>query len=197
MCLFLESVKVCDGEVHNLAAHQDRVRITMQDQLSLEAISLEQIIRQQALPASGVYKCRIVYGKGVMHCEVLPYQVRTVRKVQLAETGDFTYPYKSLQRDFFDMLHRQHADVDEFILHHNGILSDSTFSNLAFFDGERWYTPDQPLLKGVRRRQLIECGRLHTAALRMADLSRFSTISFINAMLDLGELTFPCMDVLS
>ena len=42
----------------------------------------------------------------------------------------------------------------------NGRLTDTSYSNIALFDGNRWVTPAHPLLKGTMRQSLIDKGLL-------------------------------------
>lgn len=192
MCLFLESVKVCKGRPQNLARHQERLQATVKKHFGTAGFSLEQVFAEMELPASGTYKGRIIYNAGLVRAELEPYVPCAISVLALAESGGFSYPYKKLDRSFFTELHQRDASVDDWLLHHNGQLSDSTFANLAFFDGNHWYTPSFPLLRGVRRQQLLDEGRLRTTNIKVSDLSAFAEVSLINAMLDLGELRLPC-----
>lgn len=70
----------------------------------------------------------------------------------------------------------------------NGFITDSYYANLVFDDGFSLYTPHQPLLRGIRRAQLLRAQRIQTAIIRPSNLASFKSVHLINAMLDLGEV---------
>jgi 4-amino-4-deoxychorismate lyase len=87
------------------------------------------------------------------------------------------------------------GDCDEIILVKNGLITDTSYSNLAFFDGVQWYTPEHPLLNGVRRQALLKQKRVREKRITPDELGSFVKLSLINAMLDLGEVEVPCTSV--
>ena len=66
----------------------------------------------------------------------------------------------------------------------NGFITDTTFSNIVFYDGMQWITPDTYLLNGTQRQRLLREGRIVSREVRVGDLSRFITAKPINSMLD-------------
>jgi 4-amino-4-deoxychorismate lyase len=85
---------------------------------------------------------------------------------------------------------------DDILILQNGYLTDASYANLAFFDGKIWYTPRTPLLAGVRRQFLLDSGRIQTADIRKDDLPSFTSVSLINAMIDLDLVTVPVSRIL-
>ena len=77
----------------------------------------------------------------------------------------------------------QKGDADDIIIVKNGLITDSSFANLLFFNGLQWLTPAQPLLKGTQRAKLLEQEQVITAEIRTADLSNFIKVRLVNAML--------------
>jgi len=53
----------------------------------------------------------------------------------------------------------------------------------VFYDGLRWITPAQPLLKGTMRQQLLDAGVIHEDAIRAAQIPLFKKVRLINALL--------------
>ena len=80
---------------------------------------------------------------------------------------------------------------DEVIIVRNGLLTDTSYTNIALFDGCEWLTPKLPLLAGTQRASLIDRQRLREADIRADDLWSFDYIALFNAMMNLGEMILP------
>ena len=190
MCLLLESIRVENKIAEALEYHQERVDSACKLLFgNIPKLDLFSLIESQSIPGNGLYKCRIVYDKRVRDIQFIPYKIKEIKSVKLIETGAFAYNYKFLDRSFFEKLILQNPDYDELILMRNGEITDSCFSNLAFYNGDKWLTPERPLLEGTRRQRLIDQQRISPASLHVSNIKDFKKISFINAMLDLGDLT--------
>ena len=73
------------------------------------------------------------------------------------------------------------------------MITDSWASNLLFFDGKRWYTPDTPLLKGVQREYLLAAGQIFEKSIPLSEIAQYSKLRLINAMVDFERA--PELDV--
>lgn len=131
----------------------------------------------------GTYRCRVSYEEGVNKIEYFPYEVAAHKRVLMKDSGDFTYPFKSEDRSFFASS-LKNSNADDVIFLRNGFLTDATYSNLAFYDGKYWYTPETYFLNGVKRQFLINQGILKERSMSESDLNKFQKIAFINAMRD-------------
>ena len=69
------------------------------------------------------------------------------------------------------------------IIEKKGYLCDTTIANIAFFDGKQWFTPTHPLLKGTMRQKLLDEGFLETKKIKKDNLSDYSQVALINAMI--------------
>lgn len=67
------------------------------------------------------------------------------------------------------------------------MVTDSSFSNLAFYDSGKWFTPETFLLNGIMRQKLLADNIIHEKKIAVNDMKKYEKISFINSMLDLGE----------
>lgn len=139
----------------------------------------------------GKFKCRLVYKEKIESIEFLPYGLRKIKTLKVVTADHIEYAYKFLDRTPFMDLFLQHNEYDELVLVKNGLITDSSFSNLAFFDGSHWFTPATPLLMGTRREALLNQEMILETDIRPENLGDYQIVSFINAMLGLGELTFP------
>jgi 4-amino-4-deoxychorismate lyase len=131
----------------------------------------------------GIFKCRIIYSDIIHSIEFQPYTPRTIRALVLIESDTIDYAYKYADRSMFDNL-PPHAPDTDFLIVKNGFITDTTFSNIVFYDGEQWITPTTYLLNGTQRQRLLREGRIVSREVRVGDLSRFITAKPINAMLD-------------
>jgi len=64
------------------------------------------------------------------------------------------------------------------------LRSDSFSSNIIFYNGKEWVTPDTPLLKGTQRQYLIDKGFIKEERITDKDILKYSKLKLINAMLD-------------
>jgi 4-amino-4-deoxychorismate lyase len=103
------------------------------------------------------------------------------------QDDEIDYSYKYTDRSRLDSLRKppiNSGDSDVLIVK-NGLVTDTSFANIAFSDGKKWYTPDSPLLKGTKRALYLTNGTLTERRIRPADISGFTRARLINAMLDL------------
>ncbi len=90
----------------------------------------------------------------------------------------------------------QADDIDDILIVKQGLLTDTSIANIAFYNGTHWYTPAHPLLKGTKRAALLEEGILQEKDIRPENLSSFSTVRLFNAMIDWGELELPVRNII-
>lgn len=139
----------------------------------------------------------MIYGQELLQVEFLHYTPRPIRSLKLVADDAIDYAWKFEDRSALEHLFAQKGDCDDILIVKNGFLTDSSYSNLAFYDGEAWYTPETPLLEGVQREQLLREGCLIPASIRVEDLHCFSQIALINAMLELGDCVVDGANVIS
>lgn len=188
---FIETIKLSDGRVFHLEYHQERVCNTfLRFFPNQKVLLLSDIIEKITLPAQGKYKIRIVYGSECPTIEVLPYEIRSIATIKCVEADFLDYSYKFLDRTFLNTL-KESAGTDEVIFVKNGKVTDSSYANIIFFDGRQWLTPSTFLLNGTCRQRLLKEGKIKEAPIHYTDIHYFEQIGFINAMLDIGELSLP------
>lgn len=66
-------------------------------------------------------------------------------------------------------------------------ITDTSYSNVAFFDGRKYVTPDTFLLNGTRRQYLLGAGVLTERRITPSDLGGFERVVLINAMLGIED----------
>ena len=68
-------------------------------------------------------------------------------------------------------------------MHRNGLITDTSYANVAFYNGKDWITPSRPLLMGVKRTELFEQKKIRAADICTRQLGDFSEIKLFNAMI--------------
>lgn len=186
MCRWIESIALDDGIIRNLAYHQQRVTNTLQ-YFKGKAINLYKLLSELQLPQIGLHKIRIVYGlTTIVSIQITPYTPRLLSTFQIVDGGNIDYSYKYENREKLDTL-RDTVDSDEVIIAKSGIISDTSFSNLIFYNGVDWLTPKEPLLKGTQRAYLLNTEIIKEATISIKDIASFKCFKLINAMLSFDE----------
>jgi len=189
MCRFFESIQLNNGKFKRLELHQERINKTLQDYFpDVKVIDLFDILHRTSFPAKGLYKCRVVYDTEIRSIEYTPYIKRDIHSLRLVVTDLESVPYKKEDRSVLNAAFALRGDCDEIILVKNGFLTDTSFSNIALYDGLNWYTPHIPLIYGVNRTQLVMEGILIEKDITPSELVNFKLISLFNAMNEFGSV---------
>ncbi len=186
MTMFLESLCIDNGVAKNYHYHLERVRRAIGGSVFPSAGELE---RGNPYPLGRV-KCRVVYGRdGVQMVEYLQYERPRIESLMVVQGGDVDYSHKYHQRGALDHLYAQRGAAHDIIIVKNGMITDSYFCNLVFCGANGGlYTPTTPLLRGVRRQELLDSGKISALCIKAADLQQFQSVYLINSMLDLGDV---------
>ena len=182
---FLESICFRDGEYQNLDLHQERMNRTSFHFFGESLHKLSYLLPE--IQEIGIFKVRLIYDNATLSSEYMPYEKKTISSIQIVETSWFDYSFKYENRTTINEL-MQSVDVDEIMISIDGLITDSSYANLAFWNGTEWLTPETPLLEGVKRAALLRDGKIKKAHILKSDLGDFEKVSLINSMLDLGDL---------
>ena len=196
--VLLESIRIENGKLPLLDYHQERVdRSRRMYFAKAPAFRLDPLIKSLDLPRQGVHKLRLLYGAELHSVEVEPYSIRPVGSLQVVSADGLSYGRKYADRRGIQQLFDKRGKCDDIIMVQGGHLTDSSYANLALFDGRRWFTPAWPLLQGTRRAQLIQLKIIHPTVIRLRDIGHFESIRLINAMMEWEESpTVRCEAVL-
>lgn len=188
MCLLLETIKIVDGQVQNLPYHITRMNNSVQALFrgGYNFSTLE--IKVPVNCRSGVFKCRILYAPEIKEIQFLPYQKRSIKKIVFIKDDEIEYPFKYADRTCFTQYTDKLKQDEEIIIIKKSFITDSSFSNIALWDGHQWVTPATPLLNGTKRQQLLNAHFMVEKTLSLQDFYSCEKISLINAMNDLGDL---------
>ncbi len=184
---FIESIAIKDGVAELLSYHQARMDYTYQHFFQKNnPHDLSELI--QTVPESGLYKFRVVYDEDIQEITSERYLAKPIRTLELVEGSGIDYSFKYEDRSALDELYHSRSRGDDIIIVQNGLITDSYYANLAFWDGERWVTPTNPLLKGTRRQFLLNAGTLYEQEITVEQPGIYQKMCLINAMIDLGEV---------
>lgn len=188
MSLFIESICLKNREIRNLEYHQKRMVETRRHFFGLkDDLNFENLIKVQLPASNDKFKCRIVYGKEIEALEIIPYQIRPVQSFHLIKNEEISYPFKFEDRAVFAQLKTNLSEDDEIIIVKNGYITDTSYSNLIFYDGQTWVTPSTPLLNGTMRQYLLATQQICETDITPENLNQFSSFKMINAMMGLDE----------
>ena len=178
--MFIETIKILDGKVYNIEWHNRRFNQTRLDIFGLDnSINLIEYINS---PPIGLFRCRIVYDIDIISIEYIPYSPKVSKLFKVVQSN-IDYKYKYSNRDELNSLKDSANGYDDIIIEKNGLLTDTTIANIAFFDGSEWITPKTPLLRGTIREKLVNRRFLIPKDINSDDLKHFSNFALMNAMI--------------
>ncbi len=185
MFLLFESIACKNGRLDLLDLHQERVNRSLYELFSVRShpIQLRKIIGDKKLPAKGKCKIKIQYDKSSYHVSIRRYRSKPFDNIIFQHDDRISYSHKFIDRRIFESAPKRQLRIWV----KNGLLTDSDYSNLALLHNRTWYTPAEPLLKGVMRTHLLQTGAVKEKTIRFEDIHKYSHIAFINALNDLDE----------
>ena len=192
MCQFIETFCIKDGTASNLHYHVERMQRTIRHFFPHMPMVAESDLFGDIPAVEGLQKARIVYDEhGIIERTFAPYSIRRIQNIAVVEDNSISYPWKSTNRSMLEKQREKAPSYDEVIIVKDGYITDTSYTNLCFFDGSTWFTPDTPLLPGTMRQRLLDQGIIKEKSIPLSDLNKYQSISLINAMMDLGDLVIP------
>lgn len=196
MCQFLETIQLRDGEFKRLAFHQRRMNKALSDYYPEASLpSLTERLSELVFPAEGLHKCRVIYDTEIRKIEFLPYTLPVIRTLKMVNTDIASLPYKMADRSEYQTLFGQRGDCDDVLLVKEGLLTDTSYCNIALYDGLKWFTPRVPLIPGVNRAELLDEGWLTAKDISMDNLKNFQRIRLFNALIEFGKIELDISSV--
>jgi len=190
MPLLFETIKVLDGKLNDIGYHNDRFNSSREVLFGInQIVFLEEIIKVPQEYSSGIVKCKVVYDASIKGISFARYITKPVNRLILIECNNIDYSHKYSDRSKLDEL-LQSADCaydEDILIIKNGLITDTSYSNVALYDGTDWITPAHPLLSGTKRAKLLDSGLIRVGEIKAADLKYFEKTKLFNAMLDFDE----------
>jgi 4-amino-4-deoxychorismate lyase len=183
-----ESIRLEDGELPLLEYHQERINRSRRSLYTRKPVlKLSKLLPKYELPQEGIYKLRISYGADAQDVSWTPYTLRKITSLRIVKHDELLYQHKYHNRDRIDRLWEQRGQADDILIVQHGYLTDTSYHNIALYDGNKWYTPSWPLLRGTRRAALLDAGTIHPTLIRERDLHHFQKIRLFNALITWEE----------
>jgi len=177
---YIETILITH-QLENIELHNKRMNWTRKYFYDLEPVDLRDYIEIKKNS-----RCRVIYDKEIKKIEYFPLKKREFNSFKVVECNDIEYKFKSEDREKLNSLKVE--GYDEVIIVKNGFITDTTISNLAFFDGNKWITPKTPLLKGTKREELIQKGFLKEKEIKIEDIKNFKKFAMMNAIIGFYEI---------
>lgn len=187
-----ESLCVQDGKLLNSQWHENRFQTSYNQYYGIPAPFF--LLEGLNIPnnfSKGRVKLRIRYNQKdrIFHFE--HYQTQKIESLQLVYTEELDYSYKYTERENLNALFAQKGKSDDVLIVKKGRITDSSYANVVFFDGNEWWTPNHPLLKGTCRARLLSQEIIKEILLEVNDLKNFKGLKLINAMRDMDQPIIP------
>lgn len=195
---FVETIKIKDGKAQSIAYHQERMESTIRHFFPRLCLASMPSLEELVIPRNSMdlYKCRVVYGEqGVETVEYAPYTMRQIASLQVVADDTVEYAYKCTDRSRLNALASMKGDCDEIIIVKQSLVTDTSFTNLAIYDGSHWITPKHPLLPGTKRAYLLDNGVIKEFDITLHDLQAAQKIRLFNAMIEFGEMEIPIENI--
>ena len=191
----LETIKVCNGRFDHLKLHLERMERSSKE-LYGKTVSVD--LSRYPVPEdllSGIVKCRILYSPESVEVGYAAYHPKEILSLKLVVSDEIDYHLKYADRRALTVLTEQKEGCSDILIVKHGRITDTSYSNVLFQRGNDFILPEDCLLDGCKRRQLIAEGRVRVEPLTPSDLGRFESVHLINAMLDPGQVCIPVSEI--
>ena len=198
MYQLLETIKCSDGKLFNIEFHQSRFEKAQLEYFGISPkIKLNTEISIPETAKNGLFRCRVTYSERIDSIEFFPYKTRKINSLKLVEDNEIDYRYKYADRGKLNQLFEKRGICDDIIIVKNGCITDSFVANPVFFDGEKWFTPDTPLLPGTQRAKLLQEKKIFEIRITPHDLTKYQKVGLINALNNLEEMQIVLVEYIS
>jgi 4-amino-4-deoxychorismate lyase len=189
MCQFFETIKCEDGKLFNLKWHNFRFNRVCKEHLGNSSeIDLNEIITIPENCEKGLFRCRVEYSKTIDKVEFIQHQYRKIESLKIIDADNIDYQFKYSDREKLNNLFEKRGDCDDILIIKNGCITDSSTANCIFYDGQKWYTPNTPLLPGTQRAKLIYEAKIEVCRITPTTISKYKKVGLINAMWDFDNM---------
>jgi 4-amino-4-deoxychorismate lyase len=197
MSLLVETIKIHNGCFVNADVHQRRMNHARKVLYGAhEPFNLIGFLDDLQIPNEGLFKCRLIYDHKILDIHINPYEVRKIEVLKLVCHDNIAYPFKMLDRLLLDELFQQKGIADEILVVKHGMITDAYYYNVVFQKDNLYFTPANPLLKGVQREVLLKNREISTKEIKDKDIYKYDFIHLINAMTSLHEIKISTSQII-
>ena len=184
---FSEVIKIYNGKIFNLPAHIERMNFTLQ---SFFGSTIPFSLNDEHIPLEfreGLVKCRIVYSLENLEIEYSHYIFREINSLKIIHDNSINYSFKYAERRAFDRLMAQKENCDDILVVKNGLVTDTSFTNVVFESDKGLFTPSTYLLPGTKRQTLLKERVIKEKVIRIEDIEDYIKLYLINAMMGITD----------
>ena len=180
-----ESIGVIDGQVQHASWHEKRYVKSFITYFKRPPVKplLEGIDIPNAYQ-KGKVKLRISYNENQREWRFSNYAFSPIAHLQLVEHNAINYELRWGGRVLLSELYQKRGDADDVLIVRNGLLTDTSYGNIAFRKNGGWFTPDKPLLEGTARARLLAQGKISSTPISLENYTKFEVFKMINALRD-------------
>ncbi len=188
MLQLIETICYENGTFHRIPLHEERMNRSRRHFLGVCApIFLSQTLEVPENLKSEKVRCRVTYSDRIENIEYEAYIFKKIESLKLVERNAIDYSFKYKNRDSLNRLLEDRGSQDEILIVRNGLLTDTSFTNIIFLQNGYWYTPALPLLSGTRRAEYLFDRKVFPRNIKPEELKYYEEARLINAMLSQYE----------
>jgi 4-amino-4-deoxychorismate lyase len=186
MYQFIETICYEQGSFQRIGLHNERCNRTRNYFFGKQSkLGLEKYLSIPSHLINETVKCSVTYGIEIIAIKYDLYQIRPVKSLQMVIDNNIDYSFKHADRTELNSLFQLRGQSDDILIIKNGLITDTSYANVIFKKHNKWYSPQDPLLKGTRLASYLEEGKVAPALLRPKDLRDYSEARIINAMISI------------
>jgi len=184
----LETIKIENRQLQNIHWHNQRLNQTRRRLFGeVEQWDLKELIQIPNDLTDGVFKCRVTYGLTIEKIEFEKYTPKLIQTLKIVHNESIDYSFKYANRNVLRELYAQKVNCDDILIIKNGWITDTSYCNIAFFNGQDWLTPETPLLEGTHRAYLLSQNIIVAKKISVSDLASFQYFKVFNALMNWYE----------
>ncbi|NND08020.1 MAG: hypothetical protein HKN87_16700 [Saprospiraceae bacterium] len=183
-----ETIRIVDGAAQQLAYHQIRMEQATEAHYGVPLeLNLAQVVDVPKKFSKGLVKLRLDYGVHACSQAYAHYKARSIKTLRTIKDEDISYKIKATDRSHIDRLWSQRGPCDDILIVKDGMVTDSSYTNILFLKGNDWITPNTPLLKGTQRAYLLDAGLITEASVHLDAIGDYDGFQLVNAMMPFQE----------
>lgn len=187
MFRLLETIMLLNKQLFNLEYHQKRLNKARNDLFGLsDELDLSSFIAIPSNISNSIFKVRVIYSDVIHDVEFHPYEMRAISSLQIVNGDGIEYSYKYEDRSCFQKLLCK-CTADDVLIVKNGLVTDTSYSNVAFLQKGKYYVPSSYLLNGTKRQKLLNENIVVEKNIVLKNILDYEKIFLINSMLDIQD----------
>lgn len=194
---FYEIIKIRDGEFLNVDNHTKRFNQTRNEIYGeCEQVCLWNEIEEKLLYdpqffdmilKEPIVKLTVTYDMNIRSFKPEVFQIPNFKSLKIVNGNSIKYTHKEVNKKQINLLRIYKGNCDEILIERDGLITDTCCCNVAFFDGNQWFTPANPMIKGTKRAELLEQGKIIEKDISVSELSRYKKVRMFNSMIDFED----------